>query len=384
MKKIITVLALTGLLFGGSLAMASKARMQALGQSSNGSLYIGDARNMFLNPGQLSMYSNSVNLEFGTTTRAGTTFAEGGFARNFGGFDLAVQLGRQTNVETAVGVLGSSGFNNVAPFNTAGTSFAAPNNAVEVIGAFKSGSNNIGVSVLFANTEIKPTGGGFPIQDSGAITVRGGVVNDGGWEAYAYIDAINEANTETAASTNNEYKGGFVGGLGGSYKTSDTGKVYLMLDNSTVEAKDATPTVDFEVSTMTVDLGHAMVHDMDGATVFYSAGVRFVSGETKEKQADTTTKNNQTFIPLVVGVEAQAMDWLKLRGSVTQNVILDTRETATLDNSTHAANTTTVAAGASFVLGKFMLDGVLAGSGSGTGAFNANTLFVNTSLTYNF
>ncbi len=388
MKKLITALAFTGLLCGGSLAMASKARLQALGQGSDGSLYLDDARNMFLNPAHLSKHTNSVNLEFGTTTRGGTTFAEGGFARNFGGFDLAVQLGRQTAIEDALGVAATSGVNNLAPFNTAGTAFQAPNNAVEIIGAFKSGANNFGVSVLFANTEFKPAGGGFPIKESGSLTLRGGVANDSGWDAYAYIDFINEAKNETAANTNDEYKGKFVGGLGGSVNTSDNGKVYVQLSSNTLEAKDATPTVEYETDLLNIDLGYAMTHDMDGALLFYSAGVRYSTGKFEEKIANSDTDLKETSIPLTVGVEAQALDWLKLRGSVTQRVILNSIEgfvgATAVDNSTHPANTTVVAAGASFVLGKFMLDGVLAGSGSGTGAFNANTLFVNTSLSYNF
>ncbi len=384
MKKLITALAFTGLFCGGSLAMASKARLQALGQSSDGSLYLQDARNIFKNPAYLSTYTNSVNLEFGTTTRGGTTFAEGGFTRNFGGFDLGVQLGRETHIEDALGVAAASGVNNLAPFNTAGTAFQAPNNAVEIIGAFKSGANNFGVSVLFANTENKPAGGAFPIKESGSLTLRGGVVNDAGWEAYAYIDFINEAKNETAANTNDEYKGKFVGGLGGSVKASENGKVYAKLTSNTLEAKDATPTVEYELDLLEIDLGYAMQHDMDGALLFYSAGVKYSTGKFEEKLTNADADLKETSIPLTVGVEAQALDWLKLRGSVSQRVILNSIESTTLDNSTHPANTTVVAAGASFVLGKFMLDGVLAGSGSGTGAFNANTLFVNSSLTYNF
>ena len=371
----------TATLFVLPQAFASKARMTALGQDSDGSFYVDDARNIFLNPAKLNSFTNSVNLEWGTTARGATGFAEGGFARDFGGYNLAVQLGRQSNAESSINNI----INGLAPFNAnAASNFMVPNNTAEVIGAFKSGGMDVGISVLFGFSEDKAAENAFPNKEAGTLQLRGGVAQDK-WNAFAYFDVIHNSKNETAASTENEYEQDVVAGLGGEYMVGKNSKAFLDFDYGAVKAKDATPTVDYEVKAMAITLGYAKKHDKDGAMLFYSAGIEYLDGEQKEKEADASQDIKGTSIPLVIGVEGKATDWLMLRGSVSQNILLDNVEGAADDKSSHPANTTVVAAGASFTFGKFQIDGVLGGSGgTGSGALNANTLFVNTSLNYNF
>lgn len=81
-------------------AHASKARLLALGQSSQGSLFISDERNIFLNPAQMTQFFNHVNFEMGqtqvrTANQVSSPKAEGGLvADGWGDLKLGLQLGR--------------------------------------------------------------------------------------------------------------------------------------------------------------------------------------------------------------------------------------------------------------------------------------------------
>ncbi|MGZ3723872.1 MAG: hypothetical protein ACXVA9_13105, partial [Bdellovibrionales bacterium] len=94
MKKLMLMLAV----FVTASAHATKARLAALNQDSNGSYFIMDTRNIFLNPAQLSIMKDHLNFEWGKRDRPGVITNvpenEGGFVMSLGGGKLAAQLGR--------------------------------------------------------------------------------------------------------------------------------------------------------------------------------------------------------------------------------------------------------------------------------------------------
>ena len=95
----------------------------------------------------------------------------------------------------------------------------------------------------------------------------------------------------------------------------------------------------------------------------------------------------QTHLPFIIGVEADAASWLTLRASAKQNVILGSSKVNQGDSTT-IKNNTTVALGAGLKFNKFTLDSTLAAGSvpatAGNGSIDANNLMANASLTYMF
>ena len=109
MKKQI---ALAGcLVFMSGTAFASKARLQALGEDVNGSQFISDNRNVFLNAATLNYQKDLVTMEWGDTSNAGddsdSPRAEGGFFKASGNMAYGVYLGSESN--TANGLRAAAG-----------------------------------------------------------------------------------------------------------------------------------------------------------------------------------------------------------------------------------------------------------------------------------
>lgn len=93
-------LALTlGLAVISGSAFASKARLEALGEDSNGSQYLLDNRNIFLNPAHVNYFKDIVTFESGDTTNEADSAqkpnAEGGFLRATGNMVYGVAFGHE-------------------------------------------------------------------------------------------------------------------------------------------------------------------------------------------------------------------------------------------------------------------------------------------------
>ena len=94
MKKQLFYVSLLSVVLWNPLADASRSRLTALGQNANGSLYIKDARNMFLNPAEINNVGQQANMEWGATASNATPKAEGGIVHSTGNMNLGLQLGR--------------------------------------------------------------------------------------------------------------------------------------------------------------------------------------------------------------------------------------------------------------------------------------------------
>ena len=97
-----------------SSAHATRARLNSLGQNTNGSLYIEDQRSMFQNPAYLASASSSANFELGSATVGATPQAEGGVTSSRGDMKFGLQLGAAglmqgliTTVNTGAGITGA-------------------------------------------------------------------------------------------------------------------------------------------------------------------------------------------------------------------------------------------------------------------------------------
>src|SRR5690606_13118987 len=97
MKKQIAIA--LGLAVVSTSAFATKARLEALGEDANGSMFISDNRNVFLNPATINYHKDFVTLEWGDTTQAvdaaETPRAEGGFFKASGNMVYGLYLGSE-------------------------------------------------------------------------------------------------------------------------------------------------------------------------------------------------------------------------------------------------------------------------------------------------
>lgn len=374
MKKII--LTLTAVLAAGP-AMASKGRLSALGQNVNGSYYIQDHRNIFLNPAAINQVGKLLNFELGSAISnsapkvATTPNAEGGATYKAGGFNVGVQLGREgmvfDRIDTANSLLGAS-------------TFILPQNTIEAI----MGKNNWGVSLYYADSaQDTGTPNNKPDEEAHVITVRGGLIEKN-FEVNAYLDLMEEAkHEETTTANNRKYNGNFNLGAGGVYRLSNTAEIVGHLDRGDFEI-DANGTKT-KIKSITVSSEYVMkVQTQKRADIYLAAGLLYSTAKIDYSGATTDVDLDAIAIPVTLTVEAKANSWLTIRASAKQNTFINHQNTTDGTNKVKNLNleSTSVAAGLGIDLGDFQLDGTLAGST--TGVVNANSLLANASLSYSF
>jgi len=161
-----------GVIIMASPAFASRARLEALGEGKNGSYYIQDSRNMFLNPATIVKNKKKLMLELGgdpvnattsdgtavaasaNTREANSSRAQGGFTNTFGDFTYGLYLNNTS--DRAISTIASA--NAIAGALGSTAAWIAPTNAWEFFFAGE-GAVNWGISVFHAGNENKAAGG---------------------------------------------------------------------------------------------------------------------------------------------------------------------------------------------------------------------------------
>jgi hypothetical protein len=209
------------------------------------------------------------------------------------------------------------------------------------------------------------------------------------WEAHANLSLKGE--TKTSAATPEEFDGSLGLHLGGSYKLGG-GKVIANYKSLKWDIKNATHTTAVEAKYSQMWLGYGHEQEVAGGTLYSQVYYRSTKVEAPFTTAAGAAELKHTLIPLVVGYEAKANDWLTLRGSVsanlqgkvenkginaanfnatvaavlagafdaTQNTALETRK-ETIDGAV------AVSAGATLNFGKLSVDGLIGTTGSNRG-----------------
>ncbi len=372
----------TTLLLVSPQSFASKSRLSSLGQDVNGSLFIDDARNIFLNPAMINQLSGGLaNFEFGASNSDNEPKAEGGLARQHGDFNVAVQLGRRS--------LGTIRQAQTRALYLAGNALEAPQNGLDVIIGSKTGLN-WGLGVHYANSSSKSSSGvEFPDLESSSMAVRGGA-DWGKHSAYVGIDLKNLATNETAAGVKQKYDGKTSFDVGGVLKLEGQAKLAGTLEFRKADLDSGAGTRGTtDDKTLTVNFYNELPTKA-GVMMFYTAGFRWMESKFDIENATADAEQSTLSLPLALGIELDAKEWMKMRASVRQNVIVDTQKDKNNANATsrqiETSNTddTVVAAGAGFKLGDFMLDALIAGASDANGSINANTLLTHASLNYSF
>jgi hypothetical protein len=396
-KSLLTV---TAVLVMAAPAMASKARMASLQNAAQ----LVDTQSLFENPakayllgdfavlemGAKSTYRVGVNTPENIVTNGGTAGigafyspnAEGGFVRSYGDNKVGFYLGRKSAFTSRVRtVLG----------------YAGQENPFEIMYGFQAMDLKWGASFNYSASEPKVAAGQ---QKQDAMGLRLGVIASN-WDAALTLGLGSKATGNaasafglTAASATSDYKGTTGFKLSGGYWMEQM-YVFANLYQDGVELSGMTGAGSFagvtaaKIEQSQYEIGVIDTIKADGMNFFYGASyIGFKSDDKNDNAAvDAAFNMEQTSLPFVIGVEADAASWLTLRASAKQNVILGSSKVNTADSTT-VANNTTVALGAGLKLNKFTLDStLLAGSvpsTAGNGNIDTTNLMANASLTYMF
>ncbi|MFZ4713921.1 MAG: hypothetical protein ACOYL6_09430 [Bacteriovoracaceae bacterium] len=375
-KTIVLVLALTSV-----SAFASKARLEALGEGGNGSFYIQDNRNMFLNPAAVNYHKDFLTFEWGTTQTAGTDSvaaprSEGGFFRSMGALNYGLYLGSQDSA------MGTRRYGASSDAN-----FTNQNNPVDLFVGGEASSMKWGANLTYSTAETNNAGSFKKNEDYMALKAG---VEMNNLEVFAKTDIVNKAKGATQA--NDEYKGTLNGSVGASYMLNDL-KIYGQFAKVNATFKDETGSVvnESKFADHNYKIGVGRTAAVNDKTKVFTR-VEYSVVDTNTKRVDNNHYNTHTMtLPVAIGLEHDALSWLMLRGSVTQ----DLWSNATTDTTAvKRANNTAVNMGATLALGSVKLDGLVgttpagaAGaptSGTGSGALSLDRLMTRVALRYNF
>ncbi|QDK43146.1 hypothetical protein DOM21_17130 [Bacteriovorax stolpii] len=438
MKKSLLIVSALSLI--STSAMASQARLLALGMNetdNEGMYHVSDARNMFLNPAYINVYNDQAIFEWGSAgqiVKAGATDstasvnnntaspkAQGGVLKKYGDFVYGLYFGNESNTSSLLRIAGTSAIaalNARAAGATSAVSktLATSDNQVDIF--FGGGSDlkwAVNPVLTFGKDDARKA------KDSG-ISVRGGVIGSG-WDAHLNV-SLNSKSEATdsvtlplgsvvaAQTVNQKFKGKLGVQAGGSYILSGNNRVfgyvkhygweqtdsynaYAALDTNTNTnssgalngAGGQNGTVKGDFTSIYLGWGsHTDVNTTD--KLFYSFAAKKTDINLK---FSNKSEVRHIALPLTIGYEAQATEWLVLRGSVVQN-IWGQRDNKNIDNYSGAtgtrvnrlasnliskiygstgkaslANSTQVNAGATLTFGQIAVDGLISAT-NGTGA----------------
>ncbi|MBH48705.1 MAG: hypothetical protein CME71_11100 [Halobacteriovorax sp.] len=414
MKKILAGIAF--LAISTQMAYATQARLIALGLDeldNEGSYYIQDQRNIFLNAASVNSYADLVVVELGGNGRNvsgnsvasvdqdNLTKAQGGFLKKSGNYVYGAYLGNESNTSALLRIASTS---NAASVNLVAGPTSAPqmlptaDKQVDLfLGSELANGMKWGASLVYLDNEDENKK-----QEEKAGAVRLGVMSSN-WDAHANISIMNEAKNQvsteagalagsgnTAATVNQEFEGSLGIHVGGSYKLAK-GRIYGFYKTFQWDQKDDynyTGWTNVTLSGTTVAAGKN--GKSEGKFDTYSIGygvsesvnqngslftnIQFKSTNIELKVAQTVEIKN-TIIPITIGYEHVATSWLTFRGSITQNLYGD-RDNKNFSSANLVVqnlikdvygnegkgtvqNSARVNAGATLTFGKLTIDGVV-------------------------
>lgn len=363
MKKLLTV----AIILASTSAYATRARWQALGNSP----HINDAATVYSNPADIFMLNDSVTIESGRTNSVlgndGEDGAEALVIRSMGDAKIALSLGHDDS-RTSMQRNAASGTL---------TTIVGQQNPLELTYGMKMGDLAWAGTLVYSNFNNKKT----EVEETTTALKFG--VNGSNFDAAVNIGLVDKWTSGTATARS-EFEGkSNVSALGGYWIASDL-YAYGEISTGGYEVTSATTgTVVNEVETTTVEIGLINTMKNDGNEFFY--GIGLANSETKDSKA-SDLKETSLYLPVVIGLEADAASWLTLRGSIAQTVLIQNDKTetnaGTQEELTPGPNSTTFSAGAGLKFGQLMLDGSILANGSQV--VNGDTLLSTVGLTYNF
>lgn len=381
-------------------AYATKARMNALGQAQDrGSFYINDTRNVFRNAARINQTNNYAITEWGTATNGaaggGTENApnaEGGFFKNAGSFNYGVYLGNKSqdknynaaNAGYADGIVTAAG--GTAGGNTYGLAgFLDRSNDLDL---FFGGDMGVewGVNLHYANSKAESGTAGAREQKYSNLGLGLGMVM-GDLNAYINYTLSDEAEEDgTTAGSKIEDDGSMNIGVG--YNMMDF-TFFVDYNKNAVEFTAGTGVAATTTESTVITAGAGYTKEVSSTSrMFTDLSLVLTSAEDSSATTNANVEADTTTLPLTVGFETDATSWLTVRGSITQNIFINSYEYKAAGVTTKAkgtnANTTNVQAGATLNFGKLMVDGMIgtqAGSRAGAPGTDAGVLATDNLMT---
>ncbi|WP_409479110.1 hypothetical protein [Pseudobdellovibrio sp. HCB154] len=367
MKSLLTL----AIVLASTSAFATRARITALGNAA----HLTDAATVYNKPADMFTVSDSLTIESGLTDVALVT---GATANNPATGAEALLIRSHGDAKWAL----SLGHDDVRSFSQRSTSAVsaaarAQQNPIEVSYGMKSGDMAWAGTLVYSNYNDKAAD-----EKESTMGLKFGAATST-WDATVDLGLTDK--WEDAA--NNEFKGkSNVAVRGGFWVASD---MYAYADVAMGGHEDTVAgTVASEIKTTDITVGAINTVKSEGNEFFWGAAL--ASAQSKDSKG-AEVKETSLMLPLIIGVEANAASWLTLRGSVTQNVLIQNEKTetatATVSEEAPGTNSTTFAAGAGLKLGKLALDGSLlavTGSNPSGQEVNADDLLGTVGLTYAF
>ncbi len=444
------------LLLLGSMvpANATIARLQALGMDETdmeGSYYIEDNRNIFLNAGNIHKYADSLILEWGD---AGRNFgsaslatdndfqpkAKGGFLKSHGDWTYGLYLGNESNTSNLLRGVATGAYAAAASAAGGDHMLDGADNQIDVFFGKKGGAFDWGINLVYTSDENKASN-----AEDEAHAVRFGAVAKK-WNAFLNLSTGSEAKKTSdlsgttvgaltgVTSETHEFDGKLGVHIGGAYEVSEGMKVYAFAKKFDWDQKDSAATRTTTTNNTTIDalilnrgqqgtveggfltyaVGFGRVHDFGDSKFFVNAEYRHKSIELKFASKEEA---QNVILPLTIGYEVKATEWLTFRGSVRQNLYGYSKNTnytslsivgrnaaiaefgsATGNKKVTFDNSTDVNAGMSLTFGRLVIDGLIGFNstngnlGNGTtattdderGVFDTDRLMSRVAATYSF
>ena len=304
MKKLLVLAALT---MAAPAAMASKARVEALGNSRQ----LVDVQYTFERPYLLHSVGEQVTLEWGGDTAAGGTHAEGGFIKSHNDMIFGLYLGKQGFLATK-----------------ADADHLGEQNPINVLFGMKSGEIAWGLNVGYSNGKADTFGTATDVKSTSTTLNLGAEMG-----AWAFdIGTVFGAKSESSAG-DIELKEAL--NVGVDYKINDNSQAYVTYDSHKWDGgKDNNATEIGYINTF------AKTEDVN---FFYGVAYNMGKVEGEDKSA----------LPVWMGVEANATSWMVFRASLRQNIFINEDKTT---GNTQDLDSIAFNAGLGIKAGKGMID----------------------------
>jgi hypothetical protein len=409
MKKQIAVAMGLAVLSGS--ALASKARLQALGEDANGSGYINDNRNIFYNPAQVNNHKDMVTFEQGETEAVtasdqdATPNAEGGFLRQQGNLVYGLHFGAFDNTWNAIKAFSSNASQNPVGERNIWDFFIGGDAGMQWGAGLTYGSYKKTHKVDTTGSEEDDS------WKSDTMRLRFGVVH-GDLQVGLRYGLTNKSSFEDGEATTGATEDVTVNGksdidLNVAYNYNDLTFLLDVVqiaaavdgseDNLGGTGEDESETYKYNMTKIGVaklqkinDTARAnykleyMMADETNGGVDAAAGTATNLFEENDKDSDTA-------LTATLGLEVDVKSWLTLRGSVSHDIMNSNKDVAEDTETVETGyNSTDLAAGASLMFGDFQVDGLIMtddtgdNTGAEDGVLRTDALMSRVSMTYRF
>lgn len=334
---------------------ASRARLESL-QNKN---HLYDTEMVFSLPTKASEFEPFITIESGQTSYL--NFQQGAFASGLLQIDklssVVISLGRQNELAGTQRVL----FNQLV-----GETFELSQNPIHLIWSTKNYGQSFAFGLFHSAKNDKLN------QDFESTEVISGGYRIGFLTLAMAVGLVNEAQTTGAAKKININDSGTVSIL---YEIDNLALSGSIENFSAIQKNSGVEANSIEYQNFQMALSDRT--DFDNNHFFYRVDLTIKN----LRYRNTSLKDRQNQLPLTLGIESEFSDWLVLRSSIQQTLLINQSE-----NQPAAVHTTQAAFGAGFKFRDLIVDGTFTGllGPAQTGELSAQQFLSQVAITSKF